>query len=146
MLFKIRLNTWSVYMNFWLITSGGIGFITAGIHLIAGHFDPIKPFIQSNLAPVPKATLHACWHMVTVILFFSAGVLVYLGINQGQNGNNPIPFFIGVQFIAYAIVFLVFNLTGGWKNKLLSLPQWTLLLPIGIFALIGGFKAYTICW
>jgi hypothetical protein len=51
-----------------------------------------------------------------------------------------------VQFIAYAIVFLVFNLTGGWKNKLLSLPQWTLLLPIGIFALIGGFKAYTICW
>jgi len=67
-------------MNYWWITSGGIGFLTAGIHLIAGHFNPTKPFVQSDLAPEPKATLHACWHMVTVLLFFSAGTLVYLGI------------------------------------------------------------------
>ena len=128
-------------MNYWWITSGGIGFLTASIHLIAGHFDPIKPFVQSDLAPVPKATLYACWHMVTVILFFSAGTLIYLGIRPEQNGSNLISIFIGVQFVAYAIVFLTFNLIGNWKNKLLSLPQWTLLLPIGILAIIGGIKA-----
>jgi len=128
-------------MNYWWITSGGIGFLTAGIHLIAGHFNPIKPFVQSDLAPEPKATLHACWHMVTVLLFFSAGTLVYLGIRPEQNGSNLVSFLIGVQFVAYAIVFLTFNLIGNWKNKLLSLPQWTLLLPIGILAIIGSIEA-----
>ena len=94
-------------MNFWWITSGGIGLTAAGIHLIAGHFDPIKPLTQSDLAPVPRATLHACWHRVTVILFFSAGALVYLGMVPEKNGENLTPFFIGGQFIAYAIVFFI---------------------------------------
>ena len=64
-------------MNNWWLISGIIGLITACIHLIGGHFGAVKPFLKSDLAPVPKAILHACWHMVTIILFLSVFELIH---------------------------------------------------------------------
>jgi len=128
-------------MNYWWLVSGGIGLITALVHLIAGHFEIIKPFMQCDLVPVPKATLHACWHIVTVILFVSAIALLYLGVNPTSTDSNILALFIGGQFVAYAIVFLVFALAGNWSNKLIRLPQWILLLPIGVLSIVGGLTA-----
>ncbi len=128
-------------MNYWWLVSGGIGLITAFIHLIGGQFDVIKPFLQCDLVAVPKATLHACWHMVTVILFASAIALLYSGVNPTSTGSNALALFIGGQFVAYAIVFLVFALAGNWGKKLIRLPQWTLLLPIGVLSIVGSLGA-----
>ncbi|MBU8934724.1 MAG: hypothetical protein KOO62_12065 [candidate division Zixibacteria bacterium] len=104
-------------MNYWWLVSGGIGLVTAFIHLTRGQFDVIKPFLHCDLAAVPKATLHACWHMVTVILFASAIALLYLGVNPIGKGSNVLALFIGGQFVAYAIVFLVIALAGNWSKK-----------------------------
>ena len=128
-------------MNYWWLVSGGIGFLTALVHLIGGQLDIIKPFLRCDLAAVPKATLHACWHMVTVILFVSAIALLYSGVNPTSTGCNVLALFIGGQFVAYAIVFLVFALAGNWSKKLIRLPQWILLLPIGVLSIVGSLAA-----
>ena len=125
-------------MNYWWLVSGIIGLITAFIHLIGGHFDPIKPFLKSDLAPIPKATLHACWHMVTIILFLSAFELIYLGIKPSQRGGDLLAMFVGIQFVGFSIVFLIISFSGKWKNKLFALPQWTLLLPVGVISIVGS--------
>lgn len=125
-------------MNTWWIVSGGIGLFTAFVHLIAGQIEVIKPFSQCELAAMPKATLHVCWHMVTVILFASAIVLLYSGVNPAGTGSNALALFIGGQFVAYAIVFLFFALTGNWTKKPIRLPQWILLLPTGVLAIVGS--------
>ncbi len=123
-------------MNYWWLVSGGIGLITAFIHLISGQSGIIKPFLPCDLAAMPKAVLHACWHMVTVVLFASAIALLYLGVTP-ISGSNALALFIGGQFVAYAIVFLVFSFRGNWSNRLFKLSQWTLLLPIGVLAIVG---------
>ena len=128
-------------MNYWWLVSGGIGLVTAFVHLIGGQFDIIKPFMRCDLAPVPKATLHACWHMVTVILFVSAITLLYLGVNPTSTGSNVLALLIGGQFVAYASVFLVFALAGNWSRKLIRLPQWILLLPVGVLSIVGSLAA-----
>jgi len=128
-------------MNYWWLVSGGLGLITAFIHLIGGQIGVIKPFLLCDLAAMPKAVLHACWHMVTVILFASAIALLYSGVNPTGTGSNVLTLFIGSQFVAYAIVFLVFALAGNWSRKLIRLPQWTLLLPIGVLSIVGSLSA-----
>ncbi len=125
-------------MNHWWLISGNIGLITAGIHLIGGHFGVIKPFGKSDLEPVPKAVLHACWHMVTLILFLAAFELIYLGIKPFQAGGSLVAMFIGIQFVGFSIIFLIISFSGNWKNKLFILPQWTLLLPIGVISIVGS--------
>ena len=78
-------------MNYWWLVSGGIGLLTALVHLIGGQLEVIKPFLQCDLAAVPKATLHACWHMVTVILFASAIALLYSGVNPYSLDHADMP-------------------------------------------------------
>ncbi len=128
-------------MNYWWLVSGGIGLISAFIHLISGQSGIIKPFLQCDLDAMPKAVLHVCWHMVTVVLFASAIALLYFGVNPISMGSNAIALFIGGQFVAYAILFLVFAFIGNWSKKLFRLPQWTLLLPIGVLSIIGSLAA-----
>ncbi len=125
-------------MNYWWLASGGIGLLTALIHLIGGQIGVIKPFLRCDLAAMPKATLHACWHIVTILLFASAIALLYSGVNPTSTGSNTLALFIGGQFVAYAIVFLVLALAGNWSNKLIRLPQWILLLPIGVLSIVGS--------
>ncbi|WP_196761479.1 hypothetical protein [Pseudoalteromonas luteoviolacea] len=57
-------------MNIWILSAGTLALFTTAVHILAGQVDPIRPFLRSNLDEVPKATLLACWHMVSVMLFF----------------------------------------------------------------------------
>ncbi|MBN1485172.1 MAG: hypothetical protein JXA37_10650 [Chloroflexia bacterium] len=128
-------------MNAWWLAAGIVGLITALIHLIGGQIEIIRPFSQSDLAAMPRGTLHACWHMVTVILFASAGIMLYLGASPQNGEQTLLALFIGGQFVAYALVFLVLTLAGDWDKKLIRLPQWMLLLPIGLLSIIGALVA-----
>ncbi|MCP4706684.1 MAG: hypothetical protein GY865_18955 [candidate division Zixibacteria bacterium] len=124
-------------MNYWWLVSGAIAVISTFIHLFMGQAGVIKPFLKCDLDAIPMAVLHVCWHIVSVILFVSAIMLLYLGANPISVGSKIVALFIGGQFVAYAILFLTFSFLGNWSNKLFVLPQWTLLLPIGVLAIIG---------
>ena len=124
-------------MNTWILIAGIIGLFTAFVHIIGGQLDPVRPFLKSELPDVLKATLLGCWHMVSVFLLISGGVLAYVGwfnLNSFQN----IVIAISTSFILFSLVFIFV----GWYffkfKTFVKLPQWVLLLPIGVFGLIGS--------
>ena len=119
------------------VAAGIINLLTAFIHLIGGHFDPILPFVSSDLAVIPKATLHAVWHMVTVMLFFSSSVLLYIGIKPNKYASKQIAALLGALYVLFSIVFIVVNIGYGF----FKLPQWVLLFPVGVLSLYGARKA-----
>ncbi|MFF5447552.1 hypothetical protein [Streptomyces sp. NPDC012888] len=123
-------------MNGWLLTAGGIGAATTVIHILAGGRSIVRPLLGSEVAVEPKRTLHVVWHMVTADLLLSSGALLALAFAAAP--STALVLFIAAQFFAYAAVFLIVTLTADWRRPLLQLPQWMLLLPVAILALIGS--------
>lgn len=124
-------------MNIWILSSGLLGIFTTLIHVFAGQTDPVRPFLKSELEPVPKATLLACWHLVSVTLLASSMVLTYIGWNS--LGALYIPtLFLGLLYVLFALVFVVVGWYFFGSKVFIKLPQWVLLLPIGVLASYGA--------
>lgn len=125
-------------MNAALLAGAALAAVTAGIHLIAGHVDPVRPLLACNLAETPKRTMHAVWHMVTADLVLTAAAMSYLGI-VAPDGTRLAALLIAGRFLCYAVVFIVITLSVRWPRPLLRLPQWMLLLPIAASAAAGAW-------
>jgi len=123
-------------VNTWIFAAGVIGLFTSMVHIFAGQIDPVRPFLKSDLPDVPKATLLGCWHMVSVILLISGAALTYIGWYNLSAFQNLV-ILLSVCFIIFSVVFIAV----GWHffkmHTFLKLPQWVLLLPIGILGLVG---------
>ena len=122
-------------IKIWVL-AGSINLITAFIHVIAGHFEMVIPLLNSGLDIVPLATLYACWHMVSITLFLSSMVLLYIGLKPNKLASNQIATCVGILYALYSILFIILNFKYGFS----SIPQWVLLLPIGILSLYGVKK------
>lgn len=124
-------------MNLWLLSAGVLTAVVAAIHLLLGHVDPVRPLLGSALAEIPKRTLHAVWHLVSVDLVLGASALLYLGVAHPM-GSGLLAAVLAAHFGAYAAVFLVLalRLDRPWRG--LAMPQWLLLLPIAVLSGIGA--------
>ena len=122
-------------MNGWLLTAGGIAAATTLIHATAGGRSIVRPLLGSAVAAEPKRTLHVVWHMVTADLLLSSLALLALAFTAAP--STALVLFIAAQYLAYAVVFLIITLAADWPRPLLQLPQWMLLLPVAVLALIG---------
>ena len=125
-------------MNAWWFTAGVLGGLAAGVHAVGGHFDPLRPFLQTPLAPVPKATMHAAWHMVTVALTLAAAALIFLGVAPTTPGAAWLSAFVGAHFVAWGAICLALTLRISTPKRVFALPQWTILLPIGVLSWVGA--------
>ncbi|TQV67226.1 hypothetical protein FKG94_25875 [Exilibacterium tricleocarpae] len=123
-------------MNLWVLSAGILGLLTSLIHIFAGQVDPVRPFLKADLADIPKATLLACWHMVSVTLIVASGVLAYIGSFNLLN-LNIVVIGISLTFITFSIVFIIVGWYFFGHRTFSKLPQWILLLPIGGLGLIG---------
>ncbi|MDP2489177.1 hypothetical protein Q8W38_07515 [Vibrio splendidus] len=124
-------------MNIWIFSSGLLALFTTLVHVFAGQIDPVRPFLKSKLDDIPKATLLACWHLVSVTLFISSLMLLYVG----WYGIDSLYFLIqllGFLYILYASVFVAVGLYFFGAKVFVKLPQWILLLPIGLLANYGA--------
>ena len=83
-----------------------------------------------------KLTLYASWHLVSVSLSLSS--LALLADGFGFFDSPPIVAFISALWLLYGIVFLVVNYRIASPPGLLRLPQWILLLPVGLLGLLGA--------
>jgi len=122
--------------NIYLIIGGIINLFTAFLHLIGGQITLIKPLNDSNLELQVKTELLGVWHMVTIILFLTSFLLLYFGFKQGKSLPKELIKFIGYIYILFSVSFIILSII----NSQLA-PQWTLLLPIGVLALIGIRKS-----
>ncbi|MDP2590049.1 hypothetical protein [Vibrio splendidus] len=124
-------------MNIWIFSSGLLALFTTLVHVFTGQIDPVRPFLKSKLDDIPKATLLACWHLVSVTLFVSSLMLLYVG----WYGIDSLYFLIqllGFLYILYASVFVAVGLYFFGAKVFVKLPQWILLLPIGLLANYGA--------
>ncbi|OFC70034.1 hypothetical protein [Alteromonas confluentis] len=124
-------------MNIWIFISGLIALLTSFIHIFAGQIEPVRPFLKSRLDGISKATLLACWHITSVTLLTSSCLLTYVGWVDEVKLYDVV-FFLGVLYCLYGIVFIVIGIYFFSASTLIKLPQWSLLLPIGLLAIWGG--------
>jgi riboflavin transporter FmnP len=124
-------------VNSWIFAAGIMGLFTSLVHIFAGQLDPVRPFLKSDLPDIPKATLLGCWHMVSAILVLSGFALTYIGWFN-LNSLQSMVIGISISFIIFSLVFIAV----GWYffkfQAFIKLPQWVLLLPIGILGLVGA--------
>ena len=121
--------------NIFLIISGALNLFTFLLHVIGGQISLINPLLNSNLELQVKTELLGVWHMVTIILFVTSIILLYFGFKQGKKASIEILKFIGYLYISFSIPFIMISIIYG-----LLVPQWILLLQIGLLTIIGTKK------
>jgi len=125
-------------MNKPLTVAALLAAFTAIIHIFSGGADVAAPLLASTLADELKFTLYAVWHMVSVVLTLSAVALFIGGLPHHAHAARYLVLFVSVLWCGFGIVFLsviAIQIESGWLFKL---PQWVLLLPVGILGLWGG--------
>lgn len=123
-------------MNFWIISAGLLAAFTSLVHVFAGQIDPVRPFLKSDLADVPKATLLACWHTVSTVLIISSLAFIYAGWVNMESLKTAV-ILLSLTYIIFSVVFIGVGWYFFGYRTLIKLPQWVLLLPIGILGYIG---------
>ena len=120
--------------NYWII-AGMLNLFTALLHTIGGQLSLVDPLLQSNLTDQVKAEWFGAWHMVTIVLFATSFYLLQKGFAKGKDNHGEIIKPIGILYSLFAIPSIVSSIM-----MQVFAPQWIILLPIGIFALVGMMK------
>ena len=123
-------------MNTYLLSAGAFGLFTTALHLFGGQITLIRPFLQNDLADDIKGCLLVCWHVVSAFLLLTACLFLYAGLHQ------PPELELLLQATAsFYVLFAVLFIGIGWSffglRTFYKLPQWILLLPIGVLGLLG---------
>jgi hypothetical protein len=121
--------------NVYLIVAGLINLLTALLHTFAGQIDLINPLMDSNIELQTKSELLSAWHIVTILLFATAFILLKNGFRWSVSEDKTAVRYIGYLYILFCIPFIVVS----FMNNLFA-PQWILLLPIGLLSWIGQSK------
>lgn len=127
-------------MNNFLLSAGAIGLLTTAIHIFGGQITLIRPFLQTDLAHDIKGCLLVCWHVISAYLLLTSCLYVYAGFNPQPDQLLGLELFLNALssfYILFAVLFIVI----GWiffnAQVFYKLPQWVLLLPIGVLGLLG---------
>lgn len=120
-----------------LIIAAVINLVVAVIHTIIGESDIVAPLLATDAPDTVRWTLHAAWHMISVVLFISAITLFYLSRKgKGYPHSMLLSKYIGIQYIALAMVFVGTSVIYG-----IFFPQVVMLAPIGILAMLASRAA-----
>lgn len=124
-----------------LLAAAILAAFTAAVHTIGGTLEIHAPLLA---APLPESLIllmYACWHLVTVTLVLSAVALYWTSCGNRVVTNYALPIFVGVLWLLFGLVFILVALYFAGFKALVMLPQWTLLIPIGMLSLFGGCSA-----
>lgn len=125
-------------MNKLLALAGILAAATTGIHLVAGGNDIASPLLASSLAEEPRLTLYAVWHMASVAMGLSAIAFFVAAFSRRGAEMRAMVRFVSAMWLAFGAVFLVIAATQGGTGLAFKLPQWILLLPVGILGWVGA--------
>ena len=128
-------------MNKCLLSSAVLAAVTAAIHLFAGGPDVVAPLLDSPLAVEPRLTLYAVWHMATATMILSAAALFVAASPRYATASRFMVLFISALWLSFGAVFLAIATLQPGTGLYLKLPQWALLLPVGVLALLGYNKS-----
>ena len=121
-----------------LLAAAILAAFTAAIHIFAGTPEIAKPLLRSVLPAELRLLLYACWHVVSLALVFSAGALAMAARSRNAARYQPMVRLVSWQWIAFGLVFIAVGGLHSGGTMLLQLPQWMLLLPVGLLGLWGS--------
>ncbi|GGY80437.1 hypothetical protein GCM10011613_26830 [Cellvibrio zantedeschiae] len=124
-------------MNKILATAAGLAAFTAALHTFGGTPEIEAPLLQAPLPQEISLLLYTCWHLVTAALTLSAIGLFISAKPKHTVQSHYMALFISFMWIAFGLVFIVVDITYSGLPMLLKLPQWILLIPIGVLGLWG---------
>ena len=124
-------------MNRLLFSASILAAFTACLHFFVGTTEIAAPLLNSSLAPEVSYLLYACWHLVSCSLFFSAVALFMSALHRYRQAARLLALFVSWLWLAFGAVFVVVGLVGAHGTLLFKLPQWVLLLPVGVLGLMG---------
>lgn len=119
-----------------IMCAGLLALFTAAIHTFVGTPEIQQPLLQSGIDPNVALLLYACWHLVTVTLALSGLILMWSANNVQQ--ARVVVLFVSVLWLAFGMVFIATAMLFGTWSTLLVLPQWMLLIPVGLLGIIGA--------
>jgi hypothetical protein len=125
-------------MNRRLLTAAVLAAFTAAVHTFVGTVEISGPLLGSALPLELRLLLYACWHLVSCALVLSAGALFWSARRSRAEASRSLVIFVSALWISFGLVFLAVAILHPGKGLLLALPQWTLLLPVGLLGLWGS--------
>ena len=120
--------------NYWMLSAAGLMAATGLIHVFMGGPEYLVPMRATDLATIQKAGFTVIWHVITVMLFGSAAVLLWLSRHR-----NPALFVtVSAFLLSSSAIFMWVGVadTGG----IFDLPQWILLGGSAGLAAMGWRK------
>ncbi|MDQ3486934.1 MAG: hypothetical protein M3468_04260 [Acidobacteriota bacterium] len=129
-------------MNKFLLSASILAIATTAIHVFAGGNDVATPLLASQLSEEPRLTLYAVWHMATVALGLSALAFFVGAIPRYSAGSRSMIQFASVLWLAFGAVFIVVAATQPGSGLFLKLPQWVLLVPVGLLGWLGANNSF----
>ncbi len=127
-------------MNRLMIISTILAFLSFFVHTIVGTHEIYNPLFSSTIDEVSLHILYTCWHIVTVTLLILSFGLLWCLKNKGDESGKTLAIFISILWISFGCVFIIIALSMSGISGLLALPQWILLIPVGIFGILGSRK------
>ena len=110
-----------------------LGMLT--VHALMGGIETLNPVMASPLALEIRGAILAIWHGMTLVFILSA-IAFFWAFVADRDKSRPVGLLLGCFYVLFAGLFATLSFL--WFEDLMILPQWTLLAPIGIFALIAS--------
>ncbi len=128
-------------MNNLLLSAGAIGLFTTALHIFGGQVTLIRPFLQSDIADDIKGCLLVCWHVVSAYLLLTSCLYLFAGFNHSL-GQPPalegLLMAVSGFYVLFAVIFIAIGAFFFGHRTVYKLPQWVLLLPVGVLGLLGA--------
>ena len=118
----------------WLHIAATISLVTLIAHIFGGGKSAAQPLLASGLDDEAKLTNYYCWHMVTIIIAF---MCLCFALTAG--GYTSADLAVAATLLAALFTLWSIGLIFWKKQKVTTLPQWILFLPIAITGGLGAF-------
>ena len=122
-------------MRYLFLLAGLLCLGTLVVHALMGGIETLNPAMASPLALEVRGTIMAVWHGMTLVFILSA-IAFFWAFAADRGKSRAVGVLLGCFYVLFGGIFAVLSFL--WFEDLTILPQWTLLAPIGIFALIAS--------
>lgn len=121
----------------WPLLIAGFGTaLSALVHTVAGERTNIRHLLQSNVPITEQIEVRAIWHMISLMLALSAGVLIVAAASGLSDSMRVLVRAIAAYYLLCGIV-LAATIVITHPRLLLRVPQWLLFQAIAGLAWWG---------
>lgn len=122
-----------------LTAAAGAAFTTA-LHIFGGGNSVARPIADSSLADEPRLLALSVWHMVSIVLGFSALALAFAASPKQIQPSRYMVLFISTLWIGFGQAVMGVGLTQANGKMFWKLPQPILLIPVGMLGIWGSIR------